>query len=551
MVALALVWSTAAVVGGCEGAGGGPPITDDPGAAAVVVTEVAIEPVEPALRRLTRSQYDNAVQDLLGSGAPLPPALEPDAVIAGSQAVGSSVAAVSPWGVEKYESAAYALAMWALGPAHRGNLVTCEPAGLLDAGCAEEALAMFARRAWRRPVTVAELERLVAVATEAAEELGDFYEGLAYAVAAVLQAPSFIYRVELGEDDPDLPGARRFTAWEMATRLSFFLWNSIPDATLLDAAEAGELTTGAGLAAQVDRLLASDRARESVRAFFADMLELHRLDSLSKDPDVYVHFSAELGPAAREETLRGIEHIVFDTEGDIRELMTTRRAFVDPLLAAIYDAPLPADGPAADGLYEVLLPEAGGRRGLLGQVTFLASQAHAVSSSATLRGKFVREVLLCEEVPLPPSDVDTSLPEPSTIAPTLRDRVAEHLQNEICASCHILMDPIGLGLENFDGIGRWRDTEQGALIDATGDLDGVAYEDAWGLAETLRDDPRLVSCLARRMYRFASGHVEVDGESAALAGLDAAFASSGYRVKALMRAIAISKAFRTAGEVSP
>ncbi len=521
---------------------------DDSTAAPITgLIEAEVEPPEPRLRRLTSTQLASSLRDLLGAGAPIPPPVEPDVSEGGLFSVGAGVTTISSLGVEKLEDAAYSLAAWALtDPARRAALVPCEPAGTVDAGCAETFVHSFGRRAWRRPLADDEAAELVAVAGEAAETLGDFYVGLEYATAAMLQAPPFIYRVELGEDDPDNPGDRRFTGWEMATRLSFLLWNTTPDDALLDAAESGELVTDDGVEEQVDRLLASDRARDGVRTFFTEWLKLHELAELYKDPSTFLFFHPELGEDALDETLQVVEHIVFTEDADVRDLLTTQTTFVNQRLASLYGVPLPA---ADDAFHQVQLPNAGGRRGLLGQAAILALYSHPTSSSATKRGQFVRQTLLCGEIPPPPADVDTSLPEPDASSPTLRERVAVHLTDPACANCHLLMDPIGLGLENFDGVGRWRDTENDAIIDASGDLDGEPFADGWDLGATVRNHPDLASCLVRRLWRYAWGRTEIEGDDPALVALDDRFAADGHRFVGLLRAMATSRAFRQTGEV--
>ena len=252
--------------------------------------------------------------------------------------------------------------------------------------------------------------------------------------------------------------------------------------------------------------------------------------------------SPEVGPSAREETLLGLERLVFEIDGDFRDILTTRETFLNRRLAAIYDVP----APVREGFGLTELPEDGLRMGLLGQVSFLAPNAHATSSSATLRGKFIREVLLCAAIPPPPANANTALPEPSGTALTLRDRSEEHMQSGSCRGCHQLMDPMGLSLENFDGIGRYRTTDHGVLIDASGELNGVAFADAEELGYLLHDHPDVPRCLVRTMYRYATGRLEASGETQALRQLTDAFTADGYRVKDLMREVALHRSFRHA-----
>lgn len=504
-------------------------------------------PVPPAVAppsgapRLSVAQYRNAVRDIFGPSVVVPAAIEPDTSLEGFVSLGAAQSAISPRGVEQYEEAAFKIAEQALAsPASREALVPCKPTGPADGACARAFVAALGRKVWRRPLSDEEITALAGVTTGAGEKLGDFYEGAAFGVAALLQAPSFLYRPVIGEPDP--AGGRRATSHEMASRLSFFLWNSTPDEALLDAADRGDLTEPAAVAAEVERMLDDPRARAGLRNFVTENLRLDQLDQLSKDPKVFTVYSPDLGPAAREETLRDFEHLVFDEDGDYRDVFTTRRTFVNPKLASMYQVA----APDPDGFAIVDLPADVPRRGLLGQVSFLALNAHPTSSSATLRGKLIRTILLCGDIPPPPADVNTALPEPAPDALTLRDRVAKHLEDPFCATCHLRMDPIGLGLETFDGVGRYRQKENGAVIDPSGDLDGAPFAGALELAQRVRNHPDLAGCLVRRMYGYATSFAPRASEDEVIGALTAGFEASGYRIKALMSAIATSPGFRLA-----
>lgn len=521
-----------------------PPETD-----AAVLPSEAPEPPSPQAWRLTRAQYVAVVQAALGDDVVVPKALEEDAAVAGFFAVGARGATISRRGVEQYEAAAYAIAEQAIAPERRDRWVPCAPTAVRDDACAEAALEAVGRRLWRVPPDAAgvevDLETLVEVAGGAAAALGDFHEGLAFGLAAMLQSPRFLFRLELGEDDPEQPGRRRVTAWELASRLSFALWNAGPDEALLDAAEAGELDTREGLEAQLDRMLASPRAREGVRSFFGQLLELHELDEARKDPTVFLHAGADLAQSARDETLRMVERHVLDLDGDYRALFTTRETFLNRTLAALYDVP----APEREGLALTELPAHGARAGLLGQASFLALHAHPTASSATLRGKFVRERLLCGVIPVPPVNANTGLPEPSEDAKTLRERAAIHLEDPGCSGCHSLMDPIGLGFERFDGVGRYRESENGAPIDPSGELDGEFFGDARDLGYVVANHPDLGWCFTRHLFRYTHGRLEQDGEEALVQTLADRFAERGFRVLALLRAIVLDPSFRALGPI--
>ncbi len=506
-------------------------------------------PPAAVMRRLTQAQYRNTVADILGDDVLLSRTLEPDTAVEGLFSVGASETTISRRGVEQFEGTAFDVAQQSLrDPARRARFVSCTPSATTDDACARQTLSALGRKLWRRPLTDDELTPLVALSADAARTLNDFHQGLEFGLAALLQSPSFLFRVELGEPDPERPGERRYTAWETASRMAYLLWNGPPDEALLAAAEDGSLNSEAGRRAQADRMLADPRARRGLRAFVYEWLQLQRLDDVSKDTALPENaaFSTDMLAAGREEVLRVAERIAFDPDGDFRDLVTTRDTFVDRDLAALYNVRGPTE---ANQWVPVTLPDASGRRGLLGMFAFLAERAHPTSTSPTLRGRFIRETLLCNEIPNPPVNVNTALPEPRPDLATMRLRLNVHLTDPSCASCHRIMDPLGLGLENFDTIGRWRRRERGVVIDPSGSIDGRAYTDAAGLAQAVHDNPSLPRCVATRMYRFAYGRREQPGEQGEVNRLVDTFAASGYRMTELLRAVVSNPAFgRTGGE---
>ncbi|MEC8424205.1 MAG: DUF1592 domain-containing protein, partial [Myxococcota bacterium] len=339
----------------------------------------------PRLRRLTAPQYENTIADLFGEDIVLPTALEPDLRDAGLQSVGASATSLSPRGVEQYEDAAFLIAEQVVDhPDRLATWLRCAPASPDDPTCATEFVEALGRRAWRRALRAEEVSTLVGLHTEVGGDTGDFEVGAMYVIAALLQSPYFVYRVELGE--PDASGSRVLTDVELASRMSYLLWNTTPDETLLAAAEAGELASPEGLRAEAERMLADARGRIGIGNLFTEILELDLLDDASKDPMLFPAASPEVAPAARAETLATIRNLVFDMEGDYRSLFTSRTTFIGPRLAAIYGVP----SPALEGTARTELPVDGGRRGLLGQASFLMLNAHTSSTSATLRGKFIR-----------------------------------------------------------------------------------------------------------------------------------------------------------------
>lgn len=500
-----------------------------------------LKPQPSVMVRLTKAQYTNAVRTLFGDGVTIPSQLEPDVAIDGLHAIGASITPVSDRGVELFEEAARTLAEEvAAKPEIRNAVFPCQPATHTDADatCADETLKKLGRMAWRRPLTTVELARLNKIANDGGKTLGDFHRGVGYAITALLQSPHFLYRPEPGKAFGDTV---RYTSWEMASRLAFFLWNGPPDEVLLDAANTDSLIDDGALAAQVDRMLKHDNARRGVTAFFAQWLHLSELDDLTKDPNVFKHYSAELGAMAREETLRTAEHLVFEKDADLREFFTGRTTFVNRRLAAIYNLKAPVE----EGFGKLELPESGLRRGFFGQVAFLAANAHPVSTSAVLRGVYLREVILCQTVPAPPSNLNTAIPQIDANAKTMRQRLTSHMQDPACAGCHKFTDIPGLGFEKFDGMGRFRTHELGEPIDDSGEIDGEKFSDFGDMVKLLAAGERVPKCFVEKLYAYASGRRIGAGERGEVARLIDQFNGSGRRVLALMRAVAMSDGFRT------
>ncbi len=529
----------ASAAGGASALPGTAPGTAGTGAAATPID--ARTPPAATLRRLTPAQYRNSVRDLVG--------IEPDVAaltsvppLSGLQAIGASSVSLAELDLEAFEKLADGLsAQLFADPATRTKLVGCDAQ---DSACAEGFVTGLGRRAFRRPLFDDERTRYLALLHTATQMTGDGWLGLRVVSSALLQSPSFLYRVELGTPDPADTTRRVLDAYELASRLSFFLWNTTPDDALLDAAEAGALATSADVATQAQRLLDSPQAADAIEQLFADYLRLDALDTLVKLPEVYPAATATLPAAMKQETLRSLRTLLFERDGDFRDALTTRTTFVDAELAALYDLPEPTGTGLT--LTEVTLPVDSPRAGLLMQASFLATHAHPGRTSPTKRGKFIRENLLCQAVPAPPPDVNTTLPDTSD-ARTLREKLTEHRANAACAGCHALMDPLGLALEHFDGLGAYRERDNGVEIDASGDLDGLPFSDARGLATALAADPRLADCFARTLLRYARGALETPSEAPLIAELSSAFASSSYRVRELMQSVVTSDAFRHVG----
>lgn len=488
-----------------------------------------------SMRRLTVEQYTNSVRDIFGD-VRVPSDLEADTSLNGFVSIGNSRTTISPVGVEKYESAAYDIAAQVVStPALSQALFSCTPSGPQDAACAEQTLRTLGRRVFRRPLSESELARYQQVALMASDAVGDFYEGFGYAIAGLLQSPKFLFRAELGEASTT---QRTYTDFEMASRVSFLLWNTTPDDALLDAAAGGELTRDDGLREHVTRLVQSPRAADAIESFFSELLGVQV--NYEKDANIFPQASPTFSASAREGVLQTVRYLFAEQNTAYPELFTTEVTYVNDELASLYGI-----GRGSATFERVTLPNDEMRSGLLGQAAFLALNAHSTSSSPTLRGRFVRQNLLCQGIPAPPPNVG-ELPEPSPDLPTMRERLSVHRENDTCASCHALTDPVGLGLENFDGIGAFREFENGAQIDASGDLDGLAFDDARGVGEAVSQHPELVGCLVRNVYRFATGHLETEGEEVVVRRLLDALADGAF-MKELLIEVTLSEGFRKVG----
>ncbi len=514
--------------------------------------EEAFVPAPLSIRRLLGWQYRNAIRDLLGAEAAQVVTPPPDAAVNGFDAIGAAQLTVSANGVDDYRKSALAAAQQGLADAtRRAALVPCAPSAPDDAACLEQVVRAFGVRAWRRPLLDDEVQDWVQLGQEAGRAHGAFDRAMELVMAGLLQSPDFLYQIEVGEPDPDAPERLRLTDFELATRMSFFLVGSIPDAALLEAAAQGELSTPEGIRQHAQRLLEKPEARAALQRFFDEAFQLRALDDLVKDTALFPQFSPALARAMRTETELLIEDVIWTREGDLRDVLDAPWTFVNADLAALYDLPAASQS----GFARVDLPATSKRAGFLSQASFLAMNAHTTETSPTHRGKFIRERLLCGTIPAPPPGVSTMLePVPDGNPRTMRERLKEHQTNPSCSGCHVMMDNLGLGFENFDALGRYRETEHGLPIDPVSQFDDKgSFDGPRALAALLRDDARVTDCIVRNVFRMATGHVDTAGEAAAIRRAQGAFAASGYRMKALLAEVVASDAFRFAAkqEVQP
>ena len=498
----------------------------------------------PRLRILLARQYAASVGDLLGPQAGQVAFARADVALNGFDAIGAAQIALTSQDIDLYEQSAGAIAAAALAtPGAIDPYLSCVPQQPGDAACMGSFVAEFGALAWRRPLDPIEQGRWTNVGLTAALDFGSFDKGLEFVIAGMLQSPNFLYQVEVGEPDPDNPTLRRLSGHEIATRMSFFLLDTTPSRELLEAAAAGELDSDEGVRAWAEALVLDPRARFAFDNFFEEVLYLRKLDETAKDPGTYPGWSPYLADSMRVETLALVDDVIWIEEGDYRDILTADYTFVNEALAAHYGIAYPG----GSGFQKVALPPAEKRGGVLGHASLLSLLAHVSSTSPTLRGKFVQERMMCTSIPPPPPGVVTDLPSGAEYK-TMRERLAAHQEQELCASCHSIMDPPGLGLENYDGVGRFRLTENGVTIDTKSDLDGEPFDGAAELGAVLRERPKFSLCTILNLYRHATGHVELPGELDRMIEVDESFIAAQYRFKSALVELVASKAFRYVGE---
>jgi hypothetical protein len=526
---------------GAAGTGGG---TGAAGTGGVVVVPnplcTTTEPSASPLRRLTRVEYENTVRDLFGMADLQVAAAFPADPVAGGFANNASLLTVSSLQAEKYLDAAEALSAKAVE--NLPALVGCAPSG--EETCARQFIEKFGRRAYRRPLAAADTDRLLR-AFRAGRAEGTFSAGIELVIQTALQSPSFLYRFEYGAGAAAGAKLLPLTQHEVASRLSYFLWASMPDAALDAAADAGKLATPEQITAQARAMLSAPRARAAVGEFYRQWLGLGALDGVAKDPAVYPELTDELRGAMRAETQSFVEHVMWTGDRKLGTLLTSPLGFVGSAdLAKLYGS--------AQGM--VSFPPAQ-RAGVLTQAGVLAVHALPDQSSPVTRGKFVREQFLCQTPSQPPANLNVTPPEVDPTK-TTRERFAEHTANAGCAACHTLMDPIGFGLEAYDGIGRFRTTDGGRAVDDSGDLTQTKdingpFVGARALAERLAGSAQVRDCVATQWFRYAMGRFDGAGDTCSLTPLREAFTASGGDLQELLVAMTRTEAFLTRRALAP
>lgn len=503
---------------------------------------------EAQMRRLTHSQYNHTVRDLLGDQTSPAAQFPTEDFINGfrNQSRGQSL---SPLLVEGYSNAAEKLARSAFRGGDTHGLLPCKP----SAECGKRFVREFGRKAFRRPLDAGERQRYeLLLAREP-----DFLKGAQLVVEAMLQSPNFLFWLNTTPDPKLKP-------WAMASSLSYSLWDTMPDAELFAAAERGELATRAGVEKQARRMLADPRARESLDEFVSQWLRFDRLLTASKDRRKFPYFTRETANAMTTEARTFVSDLVWN-DGNFMDLFTADYGYVSPELARIYGVTAPAKD-----FDRVAFPANSERAGILGQGLFLALTAKPDDSSPTARGLFVREQFLCQHVPDPPPGVNTNLPPVTEAKPqTNRDRMSEHATNASCATCHKLMDGVGFGLEKFDAIGARREQlvlefrsksaeaeeEEGhpapkrtvtLPINTEAYVAGIPnseFRSPLELGAVLAKSSQCQECVVKQYFRFQAGRTDTAADRPLLRMVSERFRDSGFRFKELILSLVVLREF--------
>ena len=490
-------------------------------------------------RRLTAAQLNNSLADLFGSGLSVG-APDPDIREHNFLSIGAGLTNTSSGGVEKLQALSHELAeKVALDPNRRKLWFTCDPKTEF-AACVSASLKKLGVAMFRQPLPNETLAGLLTIAEQARTSFGDPWVGVQYAIAAMMQSPRFFYIQEKVRGDAKPGESVALDGYSVASRLSFLLWNSTPDAELLQAAGKGELDSDGGIEAQTKRLLQSPRAKQGLREFFASAWGIHKAANRSFDVEAYPMLAATVGASALEEALRFIETHIIDGGKPLGQALLSNDTFVNRDLAPIYGLPaLP--GPV---YAKTTLPASAKRHGFFTHTAFLIANSTPIDTQPMLRGRTVRENLLCQEVPDPPANLMAQLPplEPGK-KQTKRERLAVHRKDPFCASCHDVIDPPGLALEHYDAAGFFRATEDGLAIDASGDLDDAAFENPEGFVKAIVQHPAFYPCFVTNLYRHATAHVETGDEEEAITTLAKEFVDDQANVPRLLSQLTRSRLF--------
>jgi hypothetical protein len=508
------------------------------------------------LQRLGKVELTNTLHDLLPD---LPASFSATNDLPTDNAVllaFSVPGTVSDLEVKRFQELAEAT-IAALGAKPPGAQVSCAGQDqTAETACARAFVTSFAKRAFRRPPDATEVDDLMTLyntlRTDADLKYG-LQDALGLVVEAILQSPGFLYRWERGLAAPLMDQAQglvKYDPYEMASRLSYFLWKSMPDATLIAAADGNHLGTPDEIATQARRLLDSPRADAGLADFATQWLELGPLATSLKDDVAYPAFKPPLLDSMRAESIAFSRAVLRSADPSFGNLLTARYTYVDPALAAYYGVTRDA---AQNGRVDLTGTD---RIGILTQGALMAVKGNSYRTSPVRRGKFILNRLLCTTIPPPPPDVVPELPPPDPTK-TLRQQMAEHRSQASCAACHTTMDALGFAFEHFDGAGNYRKDDRGQAIDPSGMVTigdtSVTFGDAAALAQALASAPQARECFTRQWVRFALDRFEQPNEAATVDHLVKYYEQSRFDTRALIveltRSLPFTHRAPAAGEV--
>lgn len=497
------------------------------------------------LRRLTRDQLNNTLRDLssglFGVEENWAQTLAPDELVGPFHS--NATAPITELLVQQHQELA-ARAARAVESGERLGL-SCDLAADAGTTCATEFVESFGLRAYRRPLAPDEVSALVGL-YGLGQQRGGAAGGLRLLLEAMLQAPSFLYHADTGETGLPTAEPVKVSAYGLASRLSYFLWNSMPDDALFELAREGMLGEPAVLDEQVDRMLSDPKAEATIALFHRQWLGVGDLREQEKDAELHPTFGPELASAMLEEQARFTREVILNGDARLSTLLTASYSYPSAELLPLYGMTAPEGFQPGD---RVSFPE-GQRAGLLTQAAFLAKHAKRAETSPVHRGLWIRENVLCEPILPPPVNVNTTLPPAQGDRVTMRERLVQHQADPVCASCHSMMDPIGLGFEHFDAVGAYRTTEAGGPVSGAGEIVSRdvelagSFEGAVELAGKLASSESVADCVARQWFRFALGRTESADDACSMRSLVETFDGTGRDVRALMRQIVKSEAFQ-------
>jgi len=491
------------------------------------------------MRRLTRQEYAATVRDLLGLASVATDQIPTDEK--DGPFYSNSVSTITDLWTEQYMDSAETVAQAAV--AKVDTLIACNRTAMGDAPCAAQFIDRFGLKAYRRPLTSDEKTRYTGLYSTYAASDG-FAVGIRMVIQTMLQSPHFLYHVEFDSPAPSTPSeVLPLGPYEIAARLSFFAWGSLPDDALLAEAAGGGLVDATAVQKQAERLLADPRAKTTVGAFHMQWLGMDA-DDVTKDATRFPSFTPALSQAMRDETTAFTDYVFRQGDGKLETLLTAPFSILTagPLFD-LYGAKQPVGGSASPTQLDPTQ-----RSGILTQANFLTAHAHPNQTSPVSRGVVIRRNVLCQGLPDPPPNVNNAAPDPSPNA-TTRERFKAHETSPSCGGCHKLIDGIGFGFENYDAIGGFRTTENNLPIDATGQIDQTVdidgpFNGAIELTKKLSTSNEVRECMAKQWFRFALGRTEAENDSCSVKAAYDAFAGSQFDVRKLLAAIVTTDAFR-------